>query len=96
MNLKFNRKGELLNPCVQLNTSIFSMQKNGADISEDAEPVFYDGGDDAKCGAAFFKDSDPLYYRSYDPFEVAANAELQKSKDLSSMNANNINAVNNQ
>lgn len=94
MNLKFNRKGELLNPCVQLNTSIYSMQKNGADVSDDTEPVFYDGGEDAENGAAFFKDSDPLYYRSYDPFEVAANAELQKSKDLSAMNANNINAVN--
>lgn len=95
MNVRFDKQGRLVNPSVQLNTSVYSMMKNGTELEDTGEPVFDESSDRDKAPALnFFHELDPMTYKSYDPSSVKAARELESASDMSSRAAANINAVN--
>lgn len=92
MNLRFDDFGRLLNPSVQINTAVSAMMQNGTDLDQTGEPVFDEEGQDSKP-LNFFHELDPLTYKSYNPYEVAAARKAEEVNDLSAKSAQNINAV---
>lgn len=93
MNLKFDNFDRLLNPSVQINTAVSAMMRNGTELDETGEPVFDEEGDENVTPLSFFKELDPLTYKSYNPYEVAAARKAEQVNDLSAKSAQNINAV---
>lgn len=92
MNIQFDKQYRLVNPSVQIHTSLFAMQNEGFELEDTGEPVFDDEGSNSEP-FNMFHEMDPLTYRSYNPSEVKAARELEKSKDLSARQAQNINSV---
>lgn len=93
MNYFFTKSGELLNPSVQIDTSLYAMEKNGTELEDTGEPVFDEEGQENGAAFNMFREMDPLYYKDFNPKEVKAQRELERSKDLSGKQAANINAV---
>lgn len=97
MNVKIDSFGRVVNPAVQINTSLYSMMQNGIELEDTGDPIF---GSDANSESSenvapfsMFRELDPLYYKTYSPREVYAARELEKAHDKSAMAASNINAV---
>lgn len=93
MNVRIDKQDRLVNPSVQIHTSMYAMMNEGFELEDTGEPLFDKEGEDSKP-LAMFREMDPLTYREYNPLEVKAARELEQSKDLSARQAANINAVN--
>lgn len=64
-NRYFNATGFRKNQCVQMDTSVYSMQLHSIDIAQDTEPQFMEDDDEP---LNYFRASDPFYYNDYDPY----------------------------
>lgn len=92
MRLVKDKQGRYVNPCTQINTSIFAMERNGTSISDSSKltPAFMEDSDKP---LQFFQVQDPLYYNDYDPFKMKAMRESEKHGEQSAQFAQNINSV---
>lgn len=86
-----DKQGRYVNPCSQINTSVFSMQKTGVSVSSDnTEPQFMQDDDRP---LDLWRSQDPLYYRSFDPQKYHEIKDRERIGEQSEQAAKNINAV---
>lgn len=91
MNIKLDKQGRILNPAVQIVTSVYAMQKNGTSVSSaNLSPVFMKQDDEP---LHVFRDVDPLYNADLDPFEISKLRDQERQSEDTSRHAQNINAV---
>lgn len=91
MNTKRDKQGRIVNPCVQIDTSVFAMNKNGTALTTSQQtPKFMTDKDEP---LNIFRDVDPLYNADLDPFEIEKMRDAERSKETTSAAAQNINAV---
>lgn len=91
MKIKIDKQGRVVNPCTQINTTVFAMQRNGTAVdSGNLVPQFMKD-DDRPLN--LWKDQDPMYYRHFDPEKFHQAREFEKQGTDSAQAAQNINAV---
>lgn len=91
MNTKRDKKGRIVNPCVQIDTSVYAMNKNGTALTtSQLTPKFMTDKDEP---LSIFRDVDPLYNADLDPFEIEKMRDAERSQETTSAAAKNINAV---
>ena len=89
MKRKFDSNGRIVNPCVQMNTSITQIQSNDIEISTNDEPQYMEEGDPV---VHIFKDNDYMTYRKYDP-KAYAEWKASQKKPATQENADKLNPV---
>lgn len=91
MNTKYDKLGRIVNPCVQIDTSVFAMNKNGTSLqTSQTTPQFMKDSDEP---LSIFRDIDPLYNADLDPFEIEQLRDRERNADATASAAQNINAV---
>lgn len=91
MNTKVDKQGRIVNPCVQIDTSVFAMNKNGTSLSTSQQTPQFMKDDDEPL--SIFRDIDPLYNVALDPFEIKQQRDRELTQQDTAQAAKNINAV---
>lgn len=91
MNTKRDKQGRIVNPCVQIDTSVYAMNKNGTALTtSQTTPQFMTDKDEP---LHIFRDVDPLYNVELNPFEIEKMRDAERTQETTSVAAQNINAV---